>query len=146
MRGYYRDVVCKYKYNLIHRLVGWLVGWIMVMAMSFAVKPNSSLLSFRRQSPSPPQIVTTPPVLPISYYYYYYYEKLQLRRNRGSLVVRRGGAPGASTYIFAFLFPLSLLAVTIFTSIQISDKLDRDYYQEVTLIFIIIHSFILYRC
>ncbi|PWA50456.1 hypothetical protein CTI12_AA368580 [Artemisia annua] len=52
------------------------------------------------------------------------------RRNRGSLVVTRGGAPGASTYLFAFIFPLSLLAVTVFTAVKISDKLDRDFYEE----------------
>lgn len=38
--------------------------------------------------------------------------------------------PGPNTYLFAFLFPISLLAATIFTSIRIADKLDDDFLQE----------------
>ncbi|KAI3739724.1 hypothetical protein L2E82_30135 [Cichorium intybus] len=97
----------------------------MVMA-SFTVTPNSissSVLRLQSSSPSP-----ISPLLPS------YQHQLtgggSCRRNRGSLVVTRGGPPGTSTYIFAFVFPLSLLAVTIFTAINISDKLDRDYYED----------------
>ncbi|KAJ0957163.1 hypothetical protein HanPSC8_Chr01g0024011 [Helianthus annuus] len=95
----------------------------MVMA-SFTLTPNSSSSSsslLRLHSSTAWQIA---PVSPS------YLQQSSWRRNKGSLVVTRAGAPGATTYLFAFLFPLSLLAVTIFTAIQISDKLDRDFYQE----------------
>ncbi|GJU86687.1 hypothetical protein Tco_1294233 [Tanacetum coccineum] len=88
---------------------------------SFTITPNSSL-HLRVQPPYPSQTTTPFP------------QQQRLTRgsvrDRGSLVVTRGGAPGASTYLFAFIFPLSLLAVTIFTSVKISDKLDRDFYEE----------------
>ncbi|KAK1427771.1 hypothetical protein QVD17_16466 [Tagetes erecta] len=87
---------------------------------SFTVTPNSSSL-LRLQSQIAPIIPT-------------YQQQISggvcRQRRRGSLAVTRAGAPGSTTYLFAFLFPLSLLAVTIFTSIKISDKLDRDFYQE----------------
>ncbi|GFY90498.1 hypothetical protein Acr_07g0006950 [Actinidia rufa] len=52
------------------------------------------------------------------------------RKSRGSSVVTRAG-PGTNTYIFAFVLPLSLLAITVFTSIRIADKLDREFLEEV---------------
>ncbi|XP_023768926.1 uncharacterized protein LOC111917474 [Lactuca sativa] len=93
---------------------------------SFTVTPNSISSSvLRLQSPSSSQIS---PLFPS------YQHQLcgggSCRRNRGSLVVTRGGPPGTSTYIFAFVFPLSLLAVTIFTAINISDKLDREFIED----------------
>lgn len=51
-------------------------------------------------------------------------------RGRGLTVVTRAG-PGTSSYIFAFVLPLSLLAITVFTSIRIADKLDEDFLEEV---------------
>ncbi|KAJ9558286.1 hypothetical protein OSB04_012900 [Centaurea solstitialis] len=97
----------------------------MVMA-SFTLTPNSISSSslLRLHSSSPSQIA---PILPS---YQHQLGGGGCRRSRGSLVVTRGGPPGTSTYIFAFVFPLSLLAVTIFTAIRISDKLDKDFYQE----------------
>ncbi|PSS19128.1 V-set and immunoglobulin domain-containing protein [Actinidia chinensis var. chinensis] len=53
-----------------------------------------------------------------------------LRKTRGSSVVTRAG-PGTNTYIFAFVLPLSLLAITVFTSIRIADKLDREFLEEI---------------
>lgn len=47
------------------------------------------------------------------------------------LVVARAGPPSTTSLIFAFVFPLSLLLVTIFTSIRIADKLDQQYLEEV---------------
>lgn len=41
--------------------------------------------------------------------------------------------PGTGTYIFAFVLPLSLLAVTVFTASRIADKLDRDFLQEMAI-------------
>ncbi|KVI00815.1 uncharacterized protein LOC112519495 [Cynara cardunculus var. scolymus] len=95
----------------------------MVMA-SFTVTPNSISSSLLRLQSSVPSQIS--PLLPS------YQQQLggSCRRSRGSLVVTRGGPPGTSTYIFAFVFPLSLLAVTIFTAIRISDKLDKDFYEE----------------
>ncbi|XP_059433995.1 uncharacterized protein LOC132167115 [Corylus avellana] len=51
------------------------------------------------------------------------------RRTRGLTAVTRAG-PSTSYYIFAFALPFSLLAITIFASIRVADKLDRDYFQE----------------
>lgn len=45
------------------------------------------------------------------------------------MVVR--ASPGVNSYIFAFVLPLSLLAVTTFVSIRIADKLDDEFLQEV---------------
>lgn len=53
-----------------------------------------------------------------------------LKSRRGSWAVTRA-VPGPNTYIFAFVFPLSLLVATIFTTLRISDKLDEDFLQEV---------------
>ncbi|KAL1822593.1 hypothetical protein ACET3Z_009371 [Daucus carota] len=52
-----------------------------------------------------------------------------LTSRRGSSVVTRA-VPGPNTYIFAFVFPLSLLVATVFTTIRISDKLDEDFLRE----------------
>lgn len=52
------------------------------------------------------------------------------RRTRGLTAVTRAG-PNTSYYVFAFALPFSLLAITIFASIRVADKLDRDYLQEV---------------
>ncbi|KAB1224929.1 hypothetical protein CJ030_MR1G014015 [Morella rubra] len=54
------------------------------------------------------------------------------RRARGSTVVTRAG-PSTNSYLFAFALPFSLLAITIFASIRIADKLDRDYLQELAI-------------
>ncbi|XP_059649167.1 uncharacterized protein LOC132295101 isoform X2 [Cornus florida] len=50
------------------------------------------------------------------------------RRRHLSLVTRAG--PTTSNYIFAFVLPLSLLAITIFTSIRIADRLDKKFLEE----------------
>ncbi|EEF49618.1 conserved hypothetical protein [Ricinus communis] len=60
----------------------------------------------------------TPPVIRFS------------KTRRGSALIPRAG-PSTSSYVFAFVFPLSLLIGTIITSIRIADKLDRDYLEEV---------------
>ncbi|CAI9769462.1 unnamed protein product [Fraxinus pennsylvanica] len=52
-------------------------------------------------------------------------------RRRISVVTRAG--PSTSSYIFAFVLPLSLLAVTVFTSIRIADKLDQKFLEEVAI-------------
>ncbi|XP_073127553.1 uncharacterized protein [Henckelia pumila] len=49
---------------------------------------------------------------------------------RGVSVVTRAGGISSSSYIFAFVLPLSLLAVTIFTSVRIADKLDQKFFEE----------------
>ncbi|KAJ9685509.1 hypothetical protein PVL29_017522 [Vitis rotundifolia] len=51
------------------------------------------------------------------------------RKTRGLSVVTRAG-PSTSSYVFAFVFPLSLLAVTIFTSLRVDDKLEREFREE----------------
>ncbi|GFP96299.1 hypothetical protein PHJA_001774000 [Phtheirospermum japonicum] len=50
---------------------------------------------------------------------------------RGISVVTRAG-PSSTSYIFAFVFPLSLLAVTIFTSARIADQLDQKFFEELS--------------
>ncbi|KAK6928824.1 hypothetical protein RJ641_005029 [Dillenia turbinata] len=54
------------------------------------------------------------------------------RRTRGLSVITRAG-PSTSSYLFAFLLPLSLLAATVFTSIKIADKLDQQYLEELAI-------------
>ncbi|GMY22597.1 nucleosome assembly protein 1;3-like [Fagus crenata] len=54
------------------------------------------------------------------------------RRTRGSTVVTRAG-PSANSYLFAFALPLSLLAITVFASIGVADKLERDYLEELAI-------------
>ncbi|XP_022764446.1 uncharacterized protein LOC111309709 [Durio zibethinus] len=54
------------------------------------------------------------------------------RKTRALAVVTRAG-PNTSSYVFAVAFPLSLLAVTIFTSIKIADKLDKDFLEYFTI-------------
>ncbi|XP_047976587.1 uncharacterized protein LOC125218851 [Salvia hispanica] len=48
---------------------------------------------------------------------------------RRRVVLTRAG-PSTTSYIFAFVFPLSLLAVTAITSIRIADKLDQKFLEE----------------
>ncbi|XP_059311681.1 uncharacterized protein LOC132063238 [Lycium ferocissimum] len=56
----------------------------------------------------------------------------QLKKHRGlSVVTRAGGGISSSSYIFALVFPLSLLAITIFTSARIADTLDQKFLEEV---------------
>jgi hypothetical protein len=57
------------------------------------------------------------------------------RRTRGLTAVTRAGL-STNYYIFAFALPFSLLAITIFASIRVADKLDRDYLQEVREIYL----------
>ncbi|KAK6933906.1 hypothetical protein RJ641_036800 [Dillenia turbinata] len=54
------------------------------------------------------------------------------RKTRGLSVITRAG-PSMSSYLFAFLLPLSLLAATVFTSIKIADKLDQQYLEELAI-------------
>ncbi|KAB2064056.1 hypothetical protein ERO13_A10G239300v2 [Gossypium hirsutum] len=54
------------------------------------------------------------------------------RKRRGLEVVTRAGA-NTSSYVFAAVFPLSLLAITIFTSIKIADKLDEDFLEDISI-------------
>ncbi|XP_030532209.1 uncharacterized protein LOC115742211 [Rhodamnia argentea] len=54
------------------------------------------------------------------------------RADRGVRLVARAG-PSSSSYVFVFVFPLSLLVATIFASIKIADKLDRDFLEELAI-------------
>ncbi|KDP40489.1 hypothetical protein JCGZ_24488 [Jatropha curcas] len=51
---------------------------------------------------------------------------------RGLSLVTRAG-PSTTSYVFAFVFPMSLLIATVITSIKIADKLDRDYLEELAI-------------
>ncbi|KAL3516414.1 hypothetical protein ACH5RR_023316 [Cinchona calisaya] len=51
------------------------------------------------------------------------------KSSRGLSVITKGG-PSSTSYIFAFVFPISLLAVTIFTSMKIADELDQKFLEE----------------
>uniref|UniRef100_A0A803QWS3 High chlorophyll fluorescence 153 n=1 Tax=Cannabis sativa TaxID=3483 RepID=A0A803QWS3_CANSA len=53
-------------------------------------------------------------------------------RGRELSVVTRAG-PSTGSFVLAFFLPLSLILITVFTSIRISDKLDRDFLEEVAL-------------
>ncbi|KAE9445834.1 hypothetical protein RHGRI_014400 [Rhododendron griersonianum] len=82
--------------------------------------PKSPPLRLLQTNPFPPS-TTNSSSLPFHH-----------RKTRGLSLVTRG-APGTSTYIFAFFLPLSLLAITVFTSIRIADKLDRDFLEEMAI-------------
>ncbi|CAO2816203.1 unnamed protein product [Amaranthus hypochondriacus] len=55
------------------------------------------------------------------------------RRIRGVSVVTRAGPPSTNQFIFAFVFPLSLLAFTVFTAIQIGNRLDQKFLEELAM-------------
>ena len=55
------------------------------------------------------------------------------KSSRGLSVVTKGGGPSSTSYIFAFIFPISLVAVTIFTAMRITDELDQKFLEEVKL-------------
>ncbi|PQP97009.1 uncharacterized protein Pyn_16329 [Prunus yedoensis var. nudiflora] len=54
------------------------------------------------------------------------------RKARGLTVVTCAG-PTTNQYVFAFVMPLSLIAVTVFTSMRIADKLDEDFLEEIAI-------------
>ncbi|KAF3668486.1 putative pentatricopeptide repeat-containing protein-like [Capsicum annuum] len=56
--------------------------------------------------------------------------KLKKKKRRGITVVTGAGGISSSSYIFAVVFPLSLLAITIFTSARIADTLDQKFLEE----------------
>ncbi|XP_039038985.1 uncharacterized protein LOC120176672 [Hibiscus syriacus] len=58
-----------------------------------------------------------------------FFDDLTKWKRRGLQVVTRAGA-NANSYALAAVLPLSLLAVTIFTSIKIADKLDKDFLED----------------
>ncbi|KAF4352712.1 hypothetical protein G4B88_009786 [Cannabis sativa] len=52
-------------------------------------------------------------------------------KTRGrELSVVTGAGPSTGSFVLAFFLPLSLILITVFTSIRISDKLDRDFLEE----------------
>ncbi|OIW21253.1 hypothetical protein TanjilG_31183 [Lupinus angustifolius] len=54
------------------------------------------------------------------------------RKPRGAMVATRAG-PSTSSLVFAFTLPLSLVAVTVFASIRIADKLDQKFLEEMAM-------------
>ncbi|XP_008238543.1 PREDICTED: uncharacterized protein LOC103337170 [Prunus mume] len=58
--------------------------------------------------------------------------RFSCRQARGLTVVTRAG-PTTNQYVFAFVMPLSLIAVTVFTSMRIADKLDEDFLEEIAI-------------
>ncbi|KAI9168812.1 hypothetical protein LWI28_002311 [Acer negundo] len=92
----------------------------------------SLLLIFNSLSPSllstPTRTSFRPPHVPL-------YQGVHFSRKARGLttgVVTRAG-PTTSNYIFAFVLPLSLLAVTVFASIKVADKLDDEFLEELIL-------------
>ncbi|XP_021750915.1 uncharacterized protein LOC110716588 [Chenopodium quinoa] len=58
--------------------------------------------------------------------------ELDRRRMRGVSVVARAG-PTTTQFIFAFVFPFSLLAITVFTAFRIGDRLDQKFLEELAM-------------
>ncbi|GAB4827798.1 hypothetical protein Ancab_034684 [Ancistrocladus abbreviatus] len=58
--------------------------------------------------------------------------KLDYRQRRRMSVVTLAG-PSTSSYVFAFVFPLSLLVVTIFAAMRIGDRLDQKFLEELAI-------------
>ncbi|KAI4384642.1 hypothetical protein MLD38_002764 [Melastoma candidum] len=54
------------------------------------------------------------------------------RRARNARLVA-GAGPTAANYVFAFVFPLSLLVVTIAVSARIGNQLDQKYLEELAI-------------
>ncbi|XP_031485817.1 uncharacterized protein LOC116254517 [Nymphaea colorata] len=52
------------------------------------------------------------------------------KEGRGSRLVAKAGPPSNTTLIFAFVFPLSLLVITVLNAIRIADKLDEKFLEE----------------
>ncbi|CAH9118324.1 unnamed protein product [Cuscuta europaea] len=71
---------------------------------------------------SPPSICNKAPILQL--------RSQRSQKRRGSSLVTRAGT---SNYIFAFLFPMTLLAVTVLISIRIADKLDQKFLEELVI-------------
>ncbi|TXG55908.1 hypothetical protein EZV62_017221 [Acer yangbiense] len=105
----------------------------------------SLLLIFNSLSPSllttPTRASFRPPHLPL-------YQGVHFSRKARGLttgVVTRAG-PTTSNYIFAFVLPLSLLAITVFASIKVADKLDDEFLEEVLIkIFIVLTSYDMFK-
>ncbi|KAF3772025.1 hypothetical protein EJ110_NYTH58948 [Nymphaea thermarum] len=53
------------------------------------------------------------------------------KEGRGYRLVAKAGPPSNTTLIFAFVFPLSLLVITVLNAIRIADKLDENFFEEV---------------
>ncbi|KAK1553116.1 hypothetical protein Q3G72_029149 [Acer saccharum] len=92
----------------------------------------SLFLIFNSLSPSllttPTRASFRPPHVPL-------YQGVHFSRKARGLttgVVTRAG-PTTSNYIFAFVLPLSLLAITVFASIKVADKLDDEFLEELIL-------------
>ncbi|XP_068329162.1 uncharacterized protein [Pyrus communis] len=89
---------------------------------------NTASLVLSPPPPAPPSRASfIPPRVPISRA-----SRYPGRQTRGLAVVTRAG-PTTSQYVFAFVLPLSLIAVTVFTSIRVADKLDRDFLEEMAI-------------
>ncbi|KAF7824645.1 Proteinase-activated receptor 1 like [Senna tora] len=79
-----------------------------------------------RASFTPPSFSISPPAIRFSG------DSFRRRKLRGSTVVTRAG-PSSSSYIFAFALPFSLLAITIFASLRIGERLDREFLEEMAM-------------
>ncbi|XP_021295817.1 uncharacterized protein LOC110425272 [Herrania umbratica] len=91
-----------------------------------SLSPSLVLCPPIARTSSRPLHLPIPPGVAFSSHIYHH------RNPRGLAVVTRAG-PNTSSYVFAVVFPLSLLAVTIFTSIKIADKLDKDFLEDLTI-------------
>ncbi|KAM7267972.1 hypothetical protein ACFE04_010138 [Oxalis oulophora] len=73
----------------------------------FTITPNTPSLHTR----SYPQIPT-----------------LSFSTHRRTVSTRAGG--NSNKYLFAFLLPASLIGITVFTSLKLADKVDRQFLEE----------------
>ncbi|ONI20646.1 hypothetical protein PRUPE_2G027100 [Prunus persica] len=96
---------------------------------------NTASLTLSPPAPSS-RALLNPPHVPISPA-----TRFSSRQARGLTVVTRAG-PTTNQYVFAFVMPLSLIAVTVFTSMRIADKLDEEFLEEIASVFIFIFVFV----
>ncbi|KAJ7949279.1 high chlorophyll fluorescence [Quillaja saponaria] len=94
--------------------------------------PNSATLTLSLPATFATRASFQPPQLPNFSTFRFTGGNTFRRKVRGLTVVTRAG-PNRNSYIFAFALPLSLLAITIFTSIRIADKLDSDFLEEIAI-------------
>ncbi|XP_052171741.1 uncharacterized protein LOC127787709 [Diospyros lotus] len=95
---------------------------------SLVICSNSASPTLHLTANSPPRRLLASASIPNSASLHFFCR----RKTKGLSVVTRA-APGASTYVFALVLPLSLLAITVFTSIRIADKLDKAFIEEIAM-------------
>ncbi|GAA0187206.1 hypothetical protein LIER_34494 [Lithospermum erythrorhizon] len=106
-------------------------------SLSLLSTPFSSLSLSHHHKPPPspsssPLLSSSSATQYLAINYQICYRKSSRTSGRGLSVVTHAG-PSSASYIFAFVFPLSLLVVTIFAASRVADKLDQQFLEELAI-------------